>query len=399
MCKIERILYPVGHGAFFVEKILGCVIVYDCGSRNHEILSKQIKSAFSNGEVIDALFISHFDTDHVNGIIELEEYMTPNTKVYLPFYYSNLTILYSQDVQIAIKLVKVTLDKKGIRPIQIKYGPLQEFRGYRRDDINNRNRDDDNIGEPHEDEDGNLIIESGTRIPLPHIGGNKIKLTYPFWEYVPFMIHDDQKIFEAFKKEALAKGLDLNHLDKLTSKQINDLRKIYHQHEVFQHTINENTMILLSHATRCFPRHWFYIDLQINQNCYFQCDCRCLPYYCNCRFCFCDGSCLYTGDSVLKRSSRLTAKQCDYDIFLDRLRNYTPKILLYQIPHHGSSNNSNLLSLSDNMSEMMFCNYSSAQDPHQNTFMIQKVRPKVLKKIFDITEDPKSKLTMNIFIH
>jgi hypothetical protein len=100
----------------------------------------------------------------------------------------------------------------------------------------------------------------------------------------------------------------------------------------------------------------------------------------------------------LKRNSRLTAKQCDYDIFLDRLRNYTPKILLYQIPHHGSRNNSNLLSLSDNMSEMMFCNYSAKEDSQYKTFIIDKAKSKVLKKIFDVTENPKSKLTMEITI-
>jgi hypothetical protein len=56
---MERILYPVGHGAFFVEKILDYVVVYDCGSRSMnktiapKILVNQINNALQSDEKID----------------------------------------------------------------------------------------------------------------------------------------------------------------------------------------------------------------------------------------------------------------------------------------------------------------------------------------------------------
>lgn len=267
MCHMERILYPVGHGAFFVEKILDYVVVYDCGSRSMnktitpKILVNQINNALQSDEKIDALFISHFDSDHVNGIDVLAKHMNKYTKVYIPFYYSKFKILYDMGTRLAITMVENVLNQTGIRPILIKYRPLQEYLGYRGEDVDDRNIDNDNTGEPHEDGVGNLIIESGTRIPLPHIGGKKPKIPYSVWEYVPFMIHDEQEIFNAFQKEASNQGINLKNLSDLLPEQIDKLRAIYHNKGICKYPINDNSLILLSHATHCFPRHWFYIDL------------------------------------------------------------------------------------------------------------------------------------------
>lgn len=82
---VERILEPVGHGGFYRERISNIRpeeggfwfagreinIVYDCGSTNKKKLTEKI--AQLPVEDIDVLFLSHFDTDHVNGITELAE--------------------------------------------------------------------------------------------------------------------------------------------------------------------------------------------------------------------------------------------------------------------------------------------------------------------------------------
>jgi hypothetical protein len=171
---------------------------------------------------IDALFISHFDSDHVNGIDVLAKHMNKYTKVYIPFYYSKFKILYDRGTRLAITMVENVLNQTGIRPILIKYRPLQEYLGYRGEDVDDRNIDNDNTGEPHEDGVGNLIIESGTRIPLSHIGGKKPKIPYSVWEYVPFMIHDEQEIFNAFQKEASNQGINLKNLSDLLPEQIDN---------------------------------------------------------------------------------------------------------------------------------------------------------------------------------
>ncbi len=73
-----RTYYPVGHGAFFVEKLdYGAehpfIAVYDCGdSAKGTLVHKYAQQEFGKTEdgfreKIDILFISHFDSDHING--------------------------------------------------------------------------------------------------------------------------------------------------------------------------------------------------------------------------------------------------------------------------------------------------------------------------------------------
>jgi beta-lactamase superfamily II metal-dependent hydrolase len=72
---IERIFHPIGQGAFYSEKHENFNIVYDCGNwKNTKLSSNVVKQAFNEGEIIDVLFISHFDYDHVNKIKILKEH-------------------------------------------------------------------------------------------------------------------------------------------------------------------------------------------------------------------------------------------------------------------------------------------------------------------------------------
>ncbi len=69
---MKRVFYPVGQGAFYIEKIHGANIVYDCGSiTKNSNIDHCIKHAFKNGEVIEAIFISHFDRDHINRLKDI----------------------------------------------------------------------------------------------------------------------------------------------------------------------------------------------------------------------------------------------------------------------------------------------------------------------------------------
>lgn len=75
-----RKFLPVGQGAFYLERFdvpeAGPVnIVYDCGSSSgHGIVRGQIHSCFLPGEPVRAVFLSHFDADHVNGLEDLLRY-------------------------------------------------------------------------------------------------------------------------------------------------------------------------------------------------------------------------------------------------------------------------------------------------------------------------------------
>lgn len=83
--KLERVFYPIGHGAFYVERFYmdgnSCpafTVVFDCGCYNKSPLNTYIsrineivQKAFSENKTVDILFISHFHTDHIDGISEL----------------------------------------------------------------------------------------------------------------------------------------------------------------------------------------------------------------------------------------------------------------------------------------------------------------------------------------
>lgn len=98
--RIRMTQHPVGQGGFFTGEIKyqiynnvdsnqknaskrnrnskfkkDCIfrLVYDCGSRNKNILKREIDNAFEECAPIDLLFLSHFDYDHINGVEYLLE--------------------------------------------------------------------------------------------------------------------------------------------------------------------------------------------------------------------------------------------------------------------------------------------------------------------------------------
>jgi hypothetical protein len=78
--------HPVGQGGFFYGELAcrGPAIrwVYDCGSNQADFLSREIERIHSDA-VVDLLFVSHLDSDHVSGIdrllgqVSIEEVVLP----------------------------------------------------------------------------------------------------------------------------------------------------------------------------------------------------------------------------------------------------------------------------------------------------------------------------------
>ena len=78
--KVTRTLHPIGQGAFYTEKFeydgQQCNVVFDCGGRALSVIEERVKkycNRLSREQkvelpTIDAVFISHFDNDHVNGL-------------------------------------------------------------------------------------------------------------------------------------------------------------------------------------------------------------------------------------------------------------------------------------------------------------------------------------------
>ena len=70
-----RTFHPIGQGAFYTEEFNNFTAVYDCGSETDlPLLHHEIRETFSAHQHINALFISHFDNDHINGLEYLLNY-------------------------------------------------------------------------------------------------------------------------------------------------------------------------------------------------------------------------------------------------------------------------------------------------------------------------------------
>lgn len=88
--------HQVGQGLFASEKYGGQTIVYDCGGESIKIVNEAIDFGLPETPDIDILFISHYDQDHINGILHLIE--THNVKhVVLPLVSNFSRFLSSRD--------------------------------------------------------------------------------------------------------------------------------------------------------------------------------------------------------------------------------------------------------------------------------------------------------------
>ena len=93
--EVKRTQYPIGQGSFHAGHLEWTVessprsekfhYVYDCGtSDGSTALQNAILACRSETSHIDALFVSHLDADHVNGLDRLLGLISVHT-VYIPY--------------------------------------------------------------------------------------------------------------------------------------------------------------------------------------------------------------------------------------------------------------------------------------------------------------------------
>ena len=366
----QRKFLPVGHGAFFVERLYVneqrvLSAVYDCGDSDkgtivHSYITQEFGADKESKEMIDLLFLSHFDSDHVNGLEYLQPYLSSKTRVFLPFYYTHMQSIYDRNKREGIEYVISILGQSNIKPILVQYGE------------NYDQRPDIDIDEYDYERNGGMIW-SGQFITKKVQG-------QPIWRYIPFNLFNEQSLYQDFLNK-VTNGLGWN-IAKLqdaaqwTLKDRKDLRRIYRS---FTKTnINDNSLMVLS--DKAYRLDWcdtWIVSAEYQSQ---------MKNQCWCDYCCCCPSCLYTGDTVLKRGARKSKYINRYEDFLKELKKYTDNVSLMQIPHHGSSNNTNIATLSDCMSGRLFCNYGT-QDTSNKTFILtQKVLETVWKNIAKVTD-------------
>lgn len=289
---VLRTFHPVGHGAFYSEKHLcggteSC-IVYDCGTLEKKNLVDTVaKDAFSDDEVIDILFISHFDKDHVSLVPELRPFQNRKIKkVVLPLLHDDVKLLLNgyyrlkigrwrkSDVDISLSILN--------HPQEFFQDSELIFVSYRNDKLSDVQREIKDITYVK-----GGIVESGTAISLRKYQG---------WAFVPYNF-DQPNRATALKKQLKQDGIDINRLNDATfvNRYAQKLKTFY---KTIGKGINENSMVVYSG-----------------------------PSHSSASFCVCQGriGCIYTGDFNLKNTS-----------LREVFKAYWSNVGTLQIPHHGS---------------------------------------------------------------
>lgn len=316
--KMIRTFHPIGQGAFYSEVFISengensfCV-VYDCGSGmlleypNEELIS-QIQDTEFPHNTIDILFLSHFHSDHINGVKVLSA-KNAIKKIVIPLVKdTDLFVCKKEDNDEmhlfceALKDPRSLLERSNNETKLIRVKPISD----------ERNRDENleplDINEIQDD----IEIESGTILSKSNL----------LWHYIPFN-YEERSIKEALTENNLLDNKGNPDTNKMS--EIIDVYKKFFGIKKSGREFNTNSLSVAS-----IPSGYSFIE-------------RCCEFhhryrrqFCNCFYthCICchPCGCMYFGDSDLKKDN--------YKL-LNKVKAHSENIVdcigTVQIPHHGS---------------------------------------------------------------
>lgn len=324
--RVVRNFLPVGQGAFYWEQFNWrhssekVNVIYDCGTRTGEqYVKKEINKHFQKGEEIQAVFISHLDDDHINGIPHLLSHckvkniffplLTQEKKFYLSLECeitgkSRFLRWFIEEPEQAIK--EYSLEKE----IRIHEVPEWTNIDYQTDNLQADFEEDKNVTEE-------IFEECKTLGDL-----------YKYWIFKPFNFKQDEKLLELLEKLQDVFGIPIdnkrietiwkNGTDIDKNKIINAYREVG--------PLNPNSMTLFSGIKE-------YAMYQSESRArYYQCRICRIGMICDMRFK--EAGCLYTGDyDTNTKENWNELKRAYKDVWWS--------IGCVQVPHHGSSKNYN----------------------------------------------------------
>lgn len=315
-----RSFLPVGQGAFYCEQFMGDFktervnIVYDCGSStNVKLVEEQIKNNFEKDEIIHAVFISHLDEDHINGIPFLLRYCRVE-KMFFPL----LTELNAKYIKL-YNLIKY--NEKESFASSFADNPYEAFNQL---NIEYRPR----LYQISENEQGEnridaITISSGENVAdiifENTIGNYGI---YRKWVYIPHNFRQTDRIKQLQDKLNMLFGKNMNNEDMQviweTGTKI-EREKIKESYKEVKGSFNTNSMTLYSGMK----------ELCLGQSAF-----KAICYRCCCNYNLKNVGCLYMGD--YDASGKYKWKE-----LINAYATYWNNIGCVQIPHHGSKHNYN----------------------------------------------------------
>lgn len=368
MFKMTRTFHPVGQGAFYTERFdFGrdetANVVYDCGSlTNRALVEARVRNTFEKEEAVQAIFVSHFDEDHVNGIPFLLNWCKVE-KLFLP-------ILTTKNLKTLSVLAWASTKKRedsvfyqllNLRPDRSSddYGRVWEALGVEEEHrpklvwvnySSDENREVGNVNAVRIWNEEKDVVNSWEQISLSQLlgKGNTSNRSMPFWFYLPYNYQDDKEMVdvEQIINDYLSNQPSQSCLNDdfwkdpsqfLTSKSakkswVDAFFKAINK-EICVSRRNKISMTVYSGPSgddRLYCRS-FHSRLA---NCKYFCHSPCgYAFCCHTSELFRSG-CLYTGDYDAKTKKR-------YNGLRDYYRTFWNYIGCLQVPHHGSDGNYN----------------------------------------------------------
>lgn len=334
--EIIRTIHPVGQGAFYSEKFISDnghqnIVVYDCGtkSKDYQYLTAELASYFHKDKVIDLFFVSHFDEDHINGIIRLKDLGVKIKTVVVPLIDKKDKWFYvcmgSVSVMEALDDPKSFFGADNVIDVESV-------------DENRLNDNDETNNEEINIEGSDRRIKSGSRMRLSGL--------QQFWVYIPYNFDEDQRI------KVLIGGLEKNdYFVKKAKGKDCSVEELLHDVDFIRKNFKKINSIYKSicndGANRCslvvYSGPISRQDIPVAR----LCCCR-DHIWCGYRWIRC-GS-LYLGDTDLNQGRRLKIIE-QLKVFL---KYCIDEVGTIQLPHHGAIKNFNNLLLSYNDQRKLF---------------------------------------------
>lgn len=343
--ELTRVIHPVGQGGFYTETLRNADkevnIVYDCGGFDRGIrrMERYLDCFLNTGlpkKKIEAIFISHFHADHINGLkylidkVEVKYLILPQLTddVFIEAFVYNycLTGNYSYTNQYLMHLYNRLRNNDEMEngfPQIIQVTSANENDYDNSEGFNPNELPSDafelNLWNPHTKE----RIDFSSH--FKHISTNVI-LYCGIWQYIPYnpkIAPGKAADLKNKLREKYGHEIEIPQLSKiLKTIGVKKCKKIYT--EVFGTEHNSYSMTLFSDT---------FEQARINR-------CKRLSYcnychQCDCLVqhrCCCNPNFLYTGD--FEPASHVDDMKKHY-----KNKNCWDKIASIQIPHHGSKNN------------------------------------------------------------
>ncbi len=324
--KIVRTFHPVGQGAFYSERFFedgqkeaAHNIVFDCGALSSYVkkAKKVVSQAFDKNDIIDFLFISHLDCDHVSLVETLASSVKRINSIVLP-------LLTEEDLIIAMACHKISENTAVVRFIK---RIVDHLRGQYRNDYTRGDYTILFVGDQDLDNGHSQIWRNGERktlawapdwILMPHNVGyvsHKQDLIGQFnnvvndWAFINAIqslgvaqIKTGDELYEKLKDESFVDSVLKDRLLKLA------IKKAY---ENISGGINKNSLLLYSGPAN--GAHQYNVV-------------RSAPYGRRLWYGLFEAGCLYTGDNDCNLSGW---KGSMFSSVWD-------KVWTIQLPHHGS---------------------------------------------------------------